>query len=99
MRDTPDQHNRKGEDDAPMTILALKQGYWLFEGEELLNDMLFGRGIYPFKVRCVIFDNAIELNRFVGGTVSVATLWRINPDVVDRLRNDNLLIEIFSTDV
>lgn len=96
MRDTPDQHGHGGgDDDAPMTLLAVNQGYWLYKGEDLLKDMLFGRGAYPFKVRCLVFESAIELNRFTG-EISVASLWRINPDIVGRLRTENLLIEIFS---
>jgi hypothetical protein len=94
MRDIPDQTIKKGID-APMTLLAVNQGYWLYDGEEFLKDMLYARGAYPFKVRCFVFESAIELNRFAG-EVSVAALWRINPDIVGRLKAENLLIEIFS---
>jgi hypothetical protein len=98
MRDNPDQHGPDGNDDAPITLLAVNQGYWLYEGEDLLNDLLFGRGLYPFRVKCLRFSSTFELNRYTMGGISVATLWRINPDVIERLRRENLLIEIFPTD-
>lgn len=99
MPDTQDQTaKRDGNDDAPMTLLAVNQAYWLYEGKDLLNDMLFGRGAYPFKVKCYVFENIYDLRRFTGEAVSVASFWHINPDIVDRLRRDDLLIEIFSPD-
>ncbi len=100
MQDAADQTTETGEvhDDAPMTLLAVGQGYWLYEGVDLLNDMLFGQGAYPFKVKCYVFKDVFELNKFGGGSISVPSLWRITPDIVDRLREDKLLIEIFSPD-
>ena len=99
MEETADQNATEDSgDDAPMTMLAVNQGYWLYKGKDLLNDMLFGRGAYPFKVKCYRFENIYDLRRFIGDDVSVASFWHINPDIVDRLRNENLLIEIFSPD-
>jgi hypothetical protein len=98
MRDNQDQHGPDGNDDAPITLLAVNQGYWLYEGEDLLNDLLFGRGLYPFRVKCLRFSSTFELNRYTKGGVSIVSLWRINPDVIERLRHENLLIEIFPTD-
>lgn len=98
MQDKPDQNNQDISDDAPMTLLAVKQGYWLYKGKDLLNDMLFGNGAYPFKVKCYVFENIYDLRQFTGEEVSVASFWHINPDIVERLRTDNLLIEIFSPD-
>lgn len=99
MLDNHDHTGHDGAGDAPMTLLMLNKSYWLYEGAELLNDLLFGRGSYPFKVRCLVFEDLFALNRFAGKTVEVPSLWRINPDVVERLRQEELLIEVFSTDV
>jgi len=106
MPQNPDQSDgvadgvENGAGDAPVTLLCLKGSYWLYEGEDLLNDLLFCRGSYPFRVRSVLFEDHFELNRFVGSTeASLATMWRVNPDVVRRLREEELLNEIFSTDV
>lgn len=81
--------------DAPMTLLAIGQGYWLYEGVDLLDDLLFGGGAYPFPVRCLCFKDNFGLKRHLGEDVQVMKLWRVNPDIVDRLRRDDLLIEIF----
>lgn len=79
------------------TLLAVSGAYWLYEGEELLNDMLYQEGEYPFRVLCVAFANTIELRRVCGADFDVTSLWRVNDDVVARLRRDNLVIEISST--
>ncbi len=94
MRDTAGDEENGREPEIPMTILAISGGYWLYEGEDLLNDLLFGNGTYPFQVRCVHFKDVIEMNTFFGEGFTVSTLWRINPDVVDRLRRDKLLVEV-----
>lgn len=98
MRDTDGKRDEGGDGEPRMTLLAINGGYWLYEGEDLLNDMLFGRGAYPFRVRCVLFKDAFELRGILGEQFQVGTLWRINPDVVERLRRDNLLVEVLATD-
>ena len=108
MARNPEQTDKVGNDTgdgigdgaAPVTLLCLKGSYWLYQGEDLLNDLLFYRGSYPFRVRCVLFEDHFDLNRFAGAnTASLATMWRVNPDIVRRLRDEELLNEIFSTDV
>lgn len=96
MRDTKDERDEPddGEDPIPMTLLSIGQGYWLYEGVELLDDMLFGTGAYPFQVRCVRFQDHFQMIRFFGEGFSVARMWMINPDVVERLRREKLLVEI-----
>lgn len=91
---TPGPAEGGDDDDVPMTLLAVSGGYWLYEGEDLLNDLLFGRGAYPFRVRCVHFKDSIEIRQFFGDGFVVTALWRINPDVVDRLRREGLLFDI-----
>ncbi|QYK42388.1 MAG: hypothetical protein KF887_04490 [Paracoccaceae bacterium] len=91
-----------GEDDddgIPMTLLAVHGNYWLYEGVELLNDLLFGTGEAPFPVRCVYFRDAFELKRFFGTEFVVSSLWRINPDIIERVRRENLLIEVQASDI
>ncbi len=96
MRDTVNEGEPGDDDDGiPMTLLALNGNYWLYEGEELLNDLLFGTGDAPFLVRCVYFKDPIEVRKVFGADFVISTLWRINPDIIDRLRRDNLLVEEF----
>jgi hypothetical protein len=98
MRDTDVAGDRSLPEEPLMTLLAVGGSYWLYDGEEFLNDMLFGRGAYPFYVRCVMFKSAGEVRTTLGETYTLGTGWRINPDVVDRLRRENLLVEILPTD-
>lgn len=96
MRDTTDGDGVPDDEDdpIPMTLLAINGSFWLYEGEALLNDLLYGTGSYPFQVRCVHFQDAFELKRFFGEGFMVSSLWRINPDIIERLRREKLLVEI-----
>lgn len=99
MRDDT-HHEDDGDDDGiPMTLLALNENYWLYEGVELLNDLLFGTGVYPFPVRCVFFKDAIEVKKILGTDFVISSLWRINPDIVERLRREKLLVEEYISGV
>lgn len=96
MRDTVNDDDSGDDDDGiPMTLLALNGNYWLYEGVELLNDLLFGTGEAPFLVRCVFFKDPIYVKKMLGSDFVISSLWRVNPDIVDRLRRDNLLVEEF----
>jgi hypothetical protein len=98
MRDTDATADRGGPEEPRMTLLAVNNSYWLYEGEDLLHDMLFGRGAYPFRVRCVMFKNAIEVRQILGEGFEIGSLWNINAEIVDRLRRENLLVEVLPTD-
>ncbi|MFN3971480.1 MAG: hypothetical protein ACK4GO_13125 [Gemmobacter sp.] len=86
------------EDDVPMTLLVLGKEHWLYEGEELLNDVLTGTGRYPFSVRCVYFADIFELKEAFPTDFELKSLWRINPEVIARLRTEDLLIEVKFSD-
>lgn len=94
-----DDDDGEDDDDIPMTLLVVNGGYWLYEGVDLLNDLLFGTGRAPFQVRCVYFKDAFELKRFFGPDFVVTSLWRINPDVIERVRRENLLVEVHASDL
>ena len=95
MGDTDAADDYEDEDGIPMTLLVVSGGYWLYEGVELLNDLLYGNGAYPFQVRCAHFKDNFELRRFFGDELRVGSLWRINADVIERLRRDGLLVEVY----
>lgn len=82
------------DDPIPMTILHINGGFWLYEGVELMDDLLFQTGAYPFQVRCVHFQDAFEVRRVMGAGFVASSLWRFNPDIIERLRRDKLLVEI-----
>lgn len=79
-----------------VTLLAIGGGYWLYEGEELLGDMLHQTGEFPFRVLCVVFSSDIEVRRVCGADFVVSNCWRVNVEIVGRLRRQDLLIEISS---
>lgn len=84
-------------DDAelPMTLVSVLGSYWIYEGDDLLEDLLFGTGSYPFRVRCAFFKDNFELRRFFSGDFTVGTAWRINPEIIERLRREDLLVEVY----
>jgi hypothetical protein len=96
MNDETAFGNNPMPDEPRMTLLAVGGAYWLYEGDELLHDLLFQEGQYPFRVLCVSFTDDIEVRRVCGTDFHVSSLWRVNDDVVLRLRRQNLLIEITS---
>jgi len=95
MMSDSEVEKEEDEDGIPMTVLAVTGSFWIYEGAELLHDVLFGTGRYPFPVRCAYYKDGIELRRFFGGDFSPGTLWRLNPDIIERLRRENLLVEVY----
>jgi len=99
MRDLDEEDDGGGGDAPRMTLLAINQSYWLFEGKEYLNQMLVGRDYFPKPVRCILFADVFELRGFLGQGRKVTDFWGINPDIVDRLRRQNHLLEIPADEV
>ena len=95
MRDDP-QLPEKPPDEPQMVLLAINQTYWLAEGAEFLTPMLHGTGFFPKPVKCVIFRDSFELRQYIGPGRNLTEFWGINPDIVERLRRDDHLNEIFA---
>jgi hypothetical protein len=93
--DHVDDDDDEDEDGIPMTILAVNGSFWIYEGSELLDDLLYANGSYPFPVRLAHYKDGIELRRFFGDDFQAGTLWRLNPGIIERLRRDNLLVEVY----
>ncbi|WP_118136832.1 hypothetical protein [Oceanicella sp. SM1341] len=89
MRDLDDTHP---EPPAPGIILAeVGQSYWLLEGEEHLSALLSNQAPYPRPVRCLRFDSDFAFRLFQSRAEGPASLWGINPAIIDRLkRHDEL---------
>jgi len=77
-----------------ITLIAINQRYWLFEGEEYLNSLMMGQGDFPKPVKCVYFEDSFALKAYVGTERVLADFWGINPDIVERLRRDDHLLEM-----
>ncbi len=77
-----------------ITLISVERtNYYLYEGEDFLNQLLLSDGEFPVPVRCVHFASVFEQKSFLGEDVSLAALWGINPEIVERLRRDDYLLE------
>jgi hypothetical protein len=81
------------EPETGVTLIAVNQTYWLFEGAEYLNQVLLGQG-YPVPVKCVFFADSFEMKAYIGKDRVLTEFWGINPDIVERLRRDDHLLEL-----
>ncbi len=70
-----------------------RKAYYLYKGETHLDQLLLSDGEFPRPVLCVHFKQALDLKTVIGEDVSVARMWSIHPEIVDRLRVDEDLIE------
>ncbi|MEL6478804.1 MAG: hypothetical protein AAFR17_15850 [Pseudomonadota bacterium] len=82
-----------GEGDR-IILVAVKESYWLLEGEPHLNAMLSDMAPFPKPVRCVQFDSEFDLNLFLPDGQNLMGLWGINPAIVERLKKKNELVVI-----
>ncbi|MES2846797.1 MAG: hypothetical protein V4747_17400 [Pseudomonadota bacterium] len=79
--------------DAQILLLAINESYWLCEGVDYIDHILW-RGGFPVPVRCLRFRDKFEMTRYLGPERNVGTMWAINPDIIARLRRDDHLSEI-----
>ena len=94
MKDTENTPEPSGPDEPPIIVVSLeKKSYYLYKGEEFLNQLLLADGVYPKPVLCVHFDSMIDAKRVIGTSFSLANLWGIHPDIIARLRDTKTLIE------
>lgn len=95
----PEEEPYEDPEGIPMTVFAFNGNFWLYEGDDLLDDLLFGRGRAPFPVRLVHFKDRIELARLLGPDFVITTHWRIHPDIMERVRRDGLLVDVYASDI
>jgi len=77
-----------------LILIAIEERYWLFEGEEFLGAMLRGSGFFPKPVQCLRFKDSFEMRIFLGPERPMNKFWLINPDIIERLRRNDHLLEI-----
>lgn len=92
------RHPERGDEPEIILVGIEKSTYYLYQGEDHLNQLLLADGEYPKPVLVVHFEDMIEINRIVGETFSPAQHWAIHPDIVARLRRDDILIETDARD-
>lgn len=84
-----------GDGDEPAIILLCiqKQNYYVYKGDEYLNQLLLVDGEFPKPILCVNFDALFDANRILGEGFSLINCWAVHPEIVARLRAENVLIE------
>lgn len=83
----------RGEE-PPIILLGIeKTSYYMYKGDEFLNQLLLVDGEYPKPVLCVHFETVIDAKRVLGDGFSLMQCWAIHPEIIARLRNDDCLIE------
>ncbi|MEP1352910.1 MAG: hypothetical protein ABJX32_05050 [Tateyamaria sp.] len=87
--------NGPNDGDEPAIILLgiEKRSYYVYKGDEFLNQLLLVDGEFPTPILCVNFDTIFDAKRVIGGGFSLAAYWAIHPEIIARLRADKYLIE------
>lgn len=84
-----------GEGGPPITLISLgKERYYLFEGEDHINQLLLADGDFPKPVRCVHYQDVFALKASLGADINLTQYWGIHPEIVARLRAEDQLLEI-----
>ena len=85
----PDERGEPG-----IVMLGIERDrYFLFKGEEHLNQILLVDGDFPKPILCLHFDDAFHANLFIGSDQSLGSFWAVHPEIVARLRADDHLVE------
>ncbi len=70
-----------------------KTQFFLYRGDEYINQLLLKDGDFPTPVRCLNYNSIIDVRLGLGEVVNVSQYWGIHPDIVARLRDADDLIE------
>lgn len=91
----PDEGDYSPDDNEEKIVLVcVNDAYWMLEGEPHIKAMLTDLEPFPKPVRCISFENQLDLALFLPKGTVLNDLWGINPLIVARLRDKNQLIEI-----
>lgn len=93
MNGKPDGGDGDG-DEPPIILLGIdKSSYYVYRGDEFLNQMLLVDGEFPKPILCLHFQSIFDAKRFMGDGFSLASCWAIHPEIISRLRDEDFLIE------
>jgi hypothetical protein len=93
MGSIPGSDPERGEEPDIILVALEKTNYFMYKGDEHLNQLLLMDGEYPKPVLCVHFETLFEAKRIVGEDFSLMACWAIHPAIIERLRNEDCLIE------
>lgn len=81
-------------DEPPIILLGIdRNSYYVVKGDEFLNQLLLVDGEFPKPILCMNFETIFDAKRFLGDDFSLASCWAIHPEIIERLRKDECLIE------
>lgn len=90
----PDIADMIDEDDAIILIGIEETNYFLYRGDDHINQLLLADGNFPKPVKCLNFNSQFDVQMILGQAINVSTCWGINPAIVQRLRDNDELVEI-----
>lgn len=86
-------HNENPQEPPIIVVGFERKTFYLYKGDEYLNQMLLTDGTYPTPVLCVHFDTIFDAKRVIGPAFSLAECWGIHPEIIDRMRETKTLVE------
>ncbi len=81
--------------DCSIVVISVEgSSYFLYRGEEHLNQLLLADGDIPLPVQCLNFRSMIDAKLTLGDEVNLAACWGIHPAIIARLRDADSLVEL-----
>lgn len=94
MRDTQDEPEREDPPEPPIILISIeRKAFYLFKGEEFLDQILLADGTFPTPVLCVHFVTIFDAKRVLGESFNLSQCWGVHPEIFQRLRDTDCLIE------
>ena len=94
MKDTDTTPEPERSEEPPIILLGFeKKSYYMYKGEEFLNQLLLVDGEFPKPLLCVHFASLFDAKQVIGPSFSVGNCWGIHPDIIARLRDTKTLVE------
>lgn len=90
---TPEPDPERNDEPEIILLAIEKKKYYMYKGDDHLNQLLLSDGVYPKPVLCVSFDSLFDARRIIGDGFSVSSCWAIHPEIIERLRTEKCLIE------
>lgn len=78
-----------------ITLVGIEDGkhYFVYRGDEYLNQLMLTDGVYPKPVQCLNFRTQFDAQLRLGHVINVTQFWSIHPDIVARLRDTDALVD------
>ena len=78
----------------PIILIGFeRKSYYLFKGDEYLNQILLTDGEFPKPILCVHFESVFDAAQVFGTGFKISDYWGVHPDIVARLRDTDCLVE------